>query len=454
MDEFQRQAVVASITRDPSEPCRYTPPAKRRDFSTLVGPATSLAPEREHFRSDAADAADDTARSNRLLHTASRTVAEEDPITSRVQDVQHLRRLKEMGLQPTWPEAQKASQQSELQVGNAARLKTDPENMLLDSHGRHHTYLRISLTERCNLRCTYCMPPEGIDLQPEEKLLTTDEIVRLAGLFVEAGVTKIRLTGGEPTVRRDFQEVVGRVGGLPGLEQLALTTNGIILDRHLPSLASAGLAAVNISLDTLLPHRFELLTRRKGLHRVLHSIDAALEAGIPTVKVNCVVTRGVNEDELLDFVEMTRDKPINVRFIEYMPFDGNAWSSPKMVSYAEMKSTIEDRYGPMSRLQDPMTEVAKNFRPEGHAGSVSFITSMTEHFCSGCNRLRLLADGNLKVCLFGANEVSLRDALRGGASDAELRTIVHGAVQRKKARHAGMFEIARTANRPMTSIGG
>ncbi|GLC54406.1 GTP 3',8-cyclase, mitochondrial [Pleodorina starrii] len=330
--------------------------------------------------------------------------------------------------------------------------------MLTDKFSRTHTYLRISLTERCNLRCTYCMPDEGVELTPGQQLLTTPEIMRLARIFVEAGVTKVRLTGGEPTLRRDIGEVVRQLAELRpvGLRSVALTSNGIVLARQLPALKEAGLTAVNISLDTLRPERFEQLARRPGHKRVLESIRTAVTLGYDPVKVNVVVMRGVNDDEVADFAALTAHQPINVRFIEYMPFDGNVWSDSKMVPYRELVSRIQSAFPdtPLERLDDPSGEVAKNFRLRGHRGSVSFITSMTQHFCSDCNRLRLLADGNLKVCLFGASEVSLRDAMRGGATDDELRSIISLAVGRKRAAHAGMWELAASANRPMITIGG
>ncbi|KAL6762460.1 hypothetical protein V8C86DRAFT_1784679 [Haematococcus lacustris] len=323
---------------------------------------------------------------------------------------------------------------------------------------RLHTYLRISLTERCNLRCTYCMPAEGVELTPAASLLTTQEIMRLARLFVEAGVRKVRLTGGEPTLRPDLTSLVTQLSALPGLACLAMTTNGITLARQLPALKTAGLTALNISLDTLQPERFLQLARRPGLPKVLRSLDTALALGYDLVKVNVVVMRGVNDDELPDFVSLTRDKPINVRFIEYMPFDGNVWTDKKLVPYKEMRARVEASLTApllqLVRVADPVGAVAKNFRVSGHVGSVSFITSMTSHFCGDCNRLRLLADGSLKVCLFGANEVSLRDAMREGASDDDLRLVIRAAVRRKKAAHAGMFELAAAQNRPMIKIGG
>ncbi|XP_016456937.2 GTP 3',8-cyclase, mitochondrial isoform X1 [Nicotiana tabacum] len=327
-------------------------------------------------------------------------------------------------------------------------------DMLIDSFGRLHTYLRISLTERCNLRCHYCMPAEGVELTPSPQLLSQDEIVRLASLFVSSGVNKIRLTGGEPTIRKDIEELCLQLSSLKGLKTLAMTTNGITLGKKLPKLKDSGLNLVNISLDTLVPAKFEFMTRRKGHQRVMESIDAAVELGYNPVKVNCVVMRGFNDDEICDFVELTRKRPINVRFIEFMPFDGNVWNVKKLVPYAEMLDKVGKQYTGLLRIQDHPTETAKNFRIDGHQGSVSFITSMTEHFCAGCNRLRLLADGNFKVCLFGPSEVSLRDPLRLGEGDDKLREIIGAAVKRKKASHAGMFDIAKTPNRPMIHIGG
>ncbi|XP_057990140.1 GTP 3',8-cyclase, mitochondrial isoform X1 [Hevea brasiliensis] len=341
-----------------------------------------------------------------------------------------------------------------------AKLSEDPRHansvsdMLIDSFGRMHTYLRISLTERCNLRCQYCMPAEGVELTPNPKLLSQNEIVHLANLFVSSGVDKIRLTGGEPTVRKDIEEICLRLSKLKGLKTLAMTTNGIALARKLPRLKECGLTSINISLDTLVPAKFEFMTRRKGHEKVMESINAAIDRGYNPVKVNCVVMRGFNDDEICDFIELTRDKPINIRFIEFMPFDGNVWNVKKLVPYSEMLDIVGKKFTELKRLQDHLTDTAKNFKIDGHLGTVSFITSMTEHFCAGCNRLRLLADGNFKVCLFGPSEVSLRDPLRRGADELELKEIIGAAVKRKKASHAGMFDIAKTANRPMIHIGG
>lgn len=329
--------------------------------------------------------------------------------------------------------------------------------MLTDTFNRHHDYLRISLTERCNLRCLYCMPEDGIDLAPKDDLLTTEEIERLVKLFAkEGGVRKVRLTGGEPTVRKDLTDIVERISRIDGIEHVAMTTNGVALKSKLDALKRNGLKSINVSLDSLVKAKFEFMTRRDGLEKVLKSIDEAIRIGIETVKVNVVVVRGQNDDELLDFVQFAKEKPVNVRFIEYMPFNGNKWETRKMVSYAEMFDTIQKKYPSIARIPDETkSEVGKNFQIDDFQGTVSFVTSMTNHFCGGCNRLRILADGNLKVCLFGNAEVSLRDAMRvDNASDDDLKAIVEGAVKRKKAKHAGMENLAFMENRSMIRIGG
>nr|XP_060610080.1 molybdenum cofactor biosynthesis protein 1 isoform X1 [Anolis sagrei ordinatus] len=324
---------------------------------------------------------------------------------------------------------------------------------LTDGFGRQHNYLRISLTEKCNLRCQYCMPEEGVQLTPKSELLSTQEIITLARLFVKEGVDKIRLTGGEPLIRPDVVDIIAQMRKLEGLETIAVTTNGINLARLLPRLKEAGLNAINISLDTLVPAKFEFIVRRKGFHKVMEGIHKALELGYDPVKVNCVVMRGLNEDELLDFVALTEKYPLDVRFIEYMPFDGNKWNFKKMVSYKEMLDTIKQKWPELEKLPcEEASSTAKTYKVPHFQGQVSFITSMSEHFCGSCNRLRITADGNLKVCLFGSSEVSLRDHLRSNASEEELIQIIGGAVGRKKKQHAGMINISQMKNRPMILI--
>lgn len=328
-------------------------------------------------------------------------------------------------------------------------------DFLTDTFDRQHDYLRISITEKCNLRCTYCMPEDGVELQPEEKLLSTDEIVRLARTFVQEGVTKIRLTGGEPTVRRDIVDLVTRLGQLRqyGLRELAMTSNGIALKRKLPILVKAGLTHLNLSLDTLDPWRYQLMARRKGLNAVLETIDLAIELGVQPLKINCVVIKGLNDSEIIDFVEFTRTRPVEVRFIEYMPFDGNRWHKDKMVSYKDMLTRIHSEFPTFSKVDDHKNDTSKGWQVPGHVGKVGFITSMTNHFCGSCNRLRVTSDGNLKVCLFGNAEVSLRDAMRSSTDDANLLKIISAAVKRKKKQHAGITELETMKNRPMILIG-
>lgn len=329
---------------------------------------------------------------------------------------------------------------------------------LVDRFGRRHTYLRLSLTERCNLRCRYCMPAEGVPLAPRENLLTTSEIVRLTRLFVRLGVEKIRLTGGEPLVRKDAEAVTEALGRL-GLRSLALTTNGLLLERKLDRLHRAGLTHINLSLDTLRPDRFANLTRRPGLDKVLAALALAFDYGYAgeTLKLNCVVMRGVNDDELLDFVALTERLPVEVRFIEYMPFDGNEWASDALVPLREMRGRIEADVELIAQDDGPH-ETAQTFRVPGWPGRVGFVASMTAPFCAGCNRLRVTADGALKVCLFGDAEVSLRDRMRAGASDADLAATIRAALSRKAEAHAGVDGIAEAARRaegrPMILIGG
>lgn len=325
---------------------------------------------------------------------------------------------------------------------------------LVDAFGRVHDYLRFSLTERCNLRCVYCMPAEGVALKPRAELLTYEEIVRLAALFVSAGVRKIRLTGGEPLVRKDVEELVEALGALPGLERLALTTNGLLLEPLLPRLRAGMLTEINVSLDTLRADRFRDMTRRPGLDTVLSAIRASIAAGYVPLKVNAVVMRGVNDDEILDFVRWSTREPVSVRFIEYMPFEGNGWNRDAMVPQAELLDRVRAAFPDLEKLYDAPHSTSHEWRVPGAPGTVGFISSMTDAFCSGCNRLRVTADGRLMTCLFASAGVSLRDALREGSDDAAVLDRIREGLARKKASHDGMDLIARNTERPMILIGG
>ena len=350
-------------------------------------------------------------------------------------------------------------------------------NPLKDLCGRQHTYLRMSLTEKCNLRCTYCMPEAGVPLQPTEHMLTTDEIVEIGYRFNTWGVDKIRLTGGEPLVNKDIGLICREFGNLPNpLQTLAITTNGLVLPRKLPVLLDAGVNLFNISLDTLIESKFEEITRRRGFKRVMQGIedlcDHYLES--PTTrnmpKVNCVVTRGMNETEICDMVELTRYLPVDVRFIELMPFNANAWDQQKFVSYNEMLERIglhfeQKNEQPMLKLNDEYTSTTKSWKGDGFVGQIGFITSMTEPFCSGCNRIRVTADGDLKACLFGDEKdgISLRDGMRSDRYKIDPENTMHGmigvALRQKKPMlggHKDMLDIAKRSkhNRSMIRIGG
>ncbi|KAL4269102.1 MoaC family protein [Pleurotus pulmonarius] len=328
---------------------------------------------------------------------------------------------------------------------------------LVDRFEREHDYLRISLTERCNLRCFYCMPEEGVELSSSGHILTNDEVVRLARLFVKSGVTKIRLTGGEPTIRKGISDIIRELNQLRpyGLRSIALTSNGIILHRQLEQFVQDGLTHLNISLDTLDPLKFEVMTRRRGHAAVLRTLGLALNSPSPlSVKLNAVIIKGLNDAEVLDFVALTKENDLSVRFIEFMPFAGNKWDKSKMVPSSELLSRISRQHPDLARAPDELNDTARSWKIPGHKGSFGFISSMSDHFCASCNRLRITADGQIKVCLFDAKEVSLRDQMRGGASDEDLLETIGRAVFNKKEKHAGMEDIDVLTNRPMILIGG
>ena len=323
---------------------------------------------------------------------------------------------------------------------------------LLDTFGRVHRDLRISVTDRCNFRCTYCMPPEGLDWLPRSELLTFEEIERVARMLVERfGVHSIRLTGGEPTVRARLAGLVGMLAPLG--TDLALTTNGVTLSLLADDLAAAGLRRINISLDSLQADRFRDVTLRDDLHRVLDGVDAALAAGLDPVKINVVVMRDVNDDELLDFAAFGRDKGVEVRFIEYMPLDAEeGWRKEAVVSLTEITQRIGEVFPFEAHRQG--SEPASRFRYLDGKGYFGVVASVTRSFCGSCDRIRLTADGQFRNCLFGLEEYDLRAPLRGGASDDDLAEIVRGAVRDKWAGHSiGKVHFVRPS-RSMSQIGG
>lgn len=326
---------------------------------------------------------------------------------------------------------------------------------MLDRFGRRHVYLRLAVTDRCNLRCTYCMPPEGIPWKERDEILTYEEIERLVRILACMGICKVRLTGGEPTVRPGLPGLVARLAAIPGVETLALTTNGVTLEEQARPFREAGVSKLNVSLDTLRRDRFRKITGRDRLPEVLRGLEAALAAGFAPIKMNTVVMGGVNDDELADFVEFARHRPLNVRFIELMPFKGNGWNPGLFVPFGRMRDALSERYDLLPAGRPERTGgVAKDFAIAGFQGNVSFVTPLSESFCARCNRLRLTADGQIKTCLFYAPELSLRDALRRGASDDELAGMVQAALLQKPEGHPRLEDMNRDADLSMTQIGG
>jgi cyclic pyranopterin phosphate synthase len=307
---------------------------------------------------------------------------------------------------------------------------------LIDGHGRPIGDVRISVTDRCNFRCQYCMPAEGLPWLQRDALLTYEEIARLVRILSEMGVHDVRLTGGEPLVRKELWRLVEAIGTIPGVHDLSLTTNGYLLEAQVADLVAAGLRRVNVSLDALAADRFFQLTRRDALHRVLAGLQAAqAHPELRPIKVNAVALRGFTEDEVLRFAQFAREEPYEVRFIEFMPLDADQeWDMAKVLPSAEIKAIIETEYElvPLGRERHG---TARRYRFADGKGEIGFISPVTEPFCGDCNRIRLTAEGMLRTCLFSMNETDLRAPLRDGATDAEVEQIVRDAVWRKELKH-------------------
>jgi cyclic pyranopterin phosphate synthase len=323
---------------------------------------------------------------------------------------------------------------------------------LVDGFGRVHRDLRISVTDRCNFRCTYCMPEEGMTWLPRTELLTFEEITRVATVMVERfGVDSIRITGGEPTVRAHLPTLVEMLARLP--VDLALTTNGATLRAVAADLAAAGLRRINVSCDSLRHDRFEQITKRDLLDKVLDGIDAALDAGLSPVKVNAVLMRGVNDDEILDFARFGRERGVVVRFIEYMPLDAQgAWDNQTVVTYDEILRTIDDTF-PLEEVPNGSAP-AERFRYRDGGGEIGIVASVTRSFCDRCDRVRLTAEGAFRNCLFAVDEFDLRSLLRSGADEDALADLIARAVGAKWAGHAINQVHFIRPNRSMSQIGG
>ncbi len=324
---------------------------------------------------------------------------------------------------------------------------------MFDQYGRHIHYLRISLTDACNLRCVYCMP-EHMTFRPRNELLQDEEIMRLVHIFAELGVDKIRLTGGEPTIRPRLVELVRQIKRVPGIRDLAMTTNGLLLPELAHPLKHAGLDRVNISLDTLDPQKFHAITRWGHLEDVWAGINAAEAAGLEPIKINCVVTRGFNDEDVVDMARLTLEHPWEVRFIELMPLGGIAdFAQSAVVRSEETRARIEAALGPLEEIPDyDMRDPARPYRLAGAKGRLGFIDTISNPFCEGCGRIRLTADGKLRLCLLRDKEVDLLTPLRAGASDEELGQIIREAVWHKPWGHGLAHRVIPT--RGMSQIGG
>jgi len=326
--------------------------------------------------------------------------------------------------------------------------------MIADSFGRVHDYLRISLTDNCNFRCFYCMPEENYDFTPASRLMKPAEVLTLAKLFVAQGVKKIRLTGGEPLVRKDAAEIIKGLGKLP--VELVMTTNGTRIAEMLPVLIEAGIKTINISLDTLQPEKFFMITRRDVFHQVRSNIELLLQHKI-AVKINMVVMKGLNDGEINDFIKWTKHNPIQIRFIEFMPFSGNKWTSNKMFSLQEILHVVEENFTVLP-VESAPHDAAKHFMIPGHEGSFAIISTMTAPFCSTCNRMRLTADGKLKNCLFSDGETDLLTPLR---NNEDVLPLIFASIWSKKKELGGQLithfenlDADAIKNRSMITIGG
>ena len=325
-----------------------------------------------------------------------------------------------------------------------------------DTFGRVHDNLRISVTDRCNIRCFYCMPAEGVQFTRREEILTFEEIERLVRVAVGLGMTKLRITGGEPLVRRDLPVLISKLAAVPGMRDLALTTNGVLLPQLARPLYDAGLRRINIHIDTLDRQRFIEITRRDDLDRVLDGIERCLEIGYSPVKINAVAVKGLTEPDVVPLVRYGRERGIEVRFIEFMPLDAqNLWDRSRVLLADEMVEMLSRAFGPLEEVpgRDPRAPALEYSFADG-GGSVGFIASVSRPFCTSCNRIRLTADGHLRYCLFALEETDVKAQLRSGASDEEIARIIRATVRDKWLGHEINSAKFVPPPRPMYSIGG
>ncbi len=326
---------------------------------------------------------------------------------------------------------------------------------MLDRLNREINYMRISLTDRCNLRCRYCMPPEGVSLKEHQDILSFEEIERVVRIATTLGIRKIRLTGGEPLVRKNLPSLVRAISAMPLIDDLAVTTNGILFADLAADLKKAGLNRVNMSLDTMRPERFDFITRGGSLASVMKGLEKALSEEYHPVKLNTVLIRGFNDDEIFDFARLAYEQPIHIRFIEFMPVGHlDFWDDTRIIKNEEVIQLIAQKYsmkpGRLSRGNGP----AKYYFLDGGQGSVGFISPMSNHFCGECNRIRMTADGQLRACLYDGNERDLKALLKNGSSDQEIREVLQSAILSKPERHLMVNRGWGEEDRKMCQIGG
>ena len=328
--------------------------------------------------------------------------------------------------------------------------------MLIDSYQRKIDYLRVSVTDRCNLRCVYCMPAEGIDTMSCKDILSYEEMIRIIRVAAAHGVTKVRITGGEPLVRKNISNFINKISKIKGIKDLSLTTNGVLLKNFARNLAGAGLKRVNVSLDSLNPQKYEKITLSDHIYRVFEGLEEAEKLGLTPVKINVVIIKGLNDDEIVDFAMLTKKKPYHIRFIEYMPFNAQEdWNIHKCISSSEIITEINrfQKIFPVERKGE-VAGPANNYRFEDGVGELGFISPISDHFCSSCNRLRLTADGRLRTCLFSDDEINIKSFMREGCSDEELERVLFGAVKTKPKNHIIGENLFKKCTRSMTLIGG
>ncbi len=327
--------------------------------------------------------------------------------------------------------------------------------MLFDPYQRKINYLRISVTDRCNLRCQYCMPEEGLSLISHDEILTYEEILRIVRVFAKEGISKVRLTGGEPLVRKGIVHFVSRLSEIEEIKDLSLTTNGLLLKDYAADLKRAGLNRINISLDTLNREKFYRITRRNGYERVWQGIEEAMKVSLFPIKINMVAIKGLNDDEIESFALLTLHHPLIVRYIEYMPSgNGEEWKEGNILTISEIKDRLEEMGNLIPIPSDQWDGPARRFRLEGAIGEIGLIGPVSDHFCGNCNRLRLTPDGKIRTCLFSDEEIDVKRFLRNGGSDEDVRRQLLVALKKKPERHNINTRQFKKCQRNMSAIGG